>query len=341
MKLHKDKQAMELLITNISGRTGVRRDVLEKDYYVTLLLKELTTKKDQNFSYFKGGTALYKALKSVRRFSEDIDLTVYVSDLDSQSQKQKRLKQSVLGYESLEFKEKIKDIRNSLEVSYKYEPLFKVVQRDSLQRFGNVKIEATSFTVSEPVMMLEIAPHLYELANDEEKNALEENFDVEPFKIGTISLERIFIDKVFASEYYYEREMYIDFCKHIYDIIVMYKLPEIKELFNDKQYINYLIGLKRTEELVRGGGVSADKKICNFGYLNDINLCKKDDFIESLNYIHDTYVFDDKDKIKIDDIQNTLLTFKMLFQMVENLKERKDDFDNTKKEKKKESDMEM
>ena len=91
MKLHKDKQAMELLITNISGRTGVRRDVLEKDYYVTLLLKELTTKKDQNFSYFKGGTALYKALKSVRRFSEDIDLTVYVSDLDSQSQKQKRL----------------------------------------------------------------------------------------------------------------------------------------------------------------------------------------------------------------------------------------------------------
>ena len=98
---------------------------------------------------------------------------------------------------------------------------------------------------------------------------------------------------------------------------------------------------KRDEELVRGGGVSADKKICNFGYLNDINLCKKDDFTESLNYIHDTYVFDDKDKIKIDDIQNTLLTFKMLFQMVENLKERKDDFDNTKKEKKKESDMEM
>lgn len=37
MKLHKDKKAMELLITNISGRTSVRRDVLEKDYYVTLL----------------------------------------------------------------------------------------------------------------------------------------------------------------------------------------------------------------------------------------------------------------------------------------------------------------
>lgn len=51
MKLHKDRQAMEVLITNISGRTGVRRDVLEKDYYVTLLLKELTTKKIKAISF--------------------------------------------------------------------------------------------------------------------------------------------------------------------------------------------------------------------------------------------------------------------------------------------------
>lgn len=341
MKLHKDKQAMELLITNISGRTGVRRDVLEKDYYVTLLLKELTTKKDQNFSYFKGGTALYKALKSVRRFSEDIDLTVYVNDLPTQSQKQKRLKQTVLSYESLEFKEKIKDKRNSLEASYQYEPLFKVVQRDSLQRFGNVKIEATSFTVSEPVMMLEIAPHLYELANDEEKKALEEEFDVKPFKIGTISLERIFIDKVFASEYYYERGMYIDFCKHIYDITVMYKLPEIQELLDDEQYINYLIGLKRTEELAREGGVSCEVSICDFEYLNNIKFYETEDFVESLDYIHDTYVFDDNDKIEIEDIQNTIKIFQTLFFVVEDENLRKEIIKKAREEKKKQSDMEM
>ena len=63
MKLHESKESMELLISNISERTGVREDVLEKDYYVTLLLKELSEKKNQNYAYFKGGTALYKALK--------------------------------------------------------------------------------------------------------------------------------------------------------------------------------------------------------------------------------------------------------------------------------------
>lgn len=116
--------------------------------------------------------------------------------------------------------------------------------------------------------------------------------------------------------------MYVDFCKHIYDVTVMYNMPEIPKLLSCEQHINYLISLKRAEELVRSGGVSADKKIFNFEYLTDINLCKKDDFIKSLDYIHNTYVFDEQDKIKIDDIQNTLLKFRMLFQMVENLNER-------------------
>lgn len=71
----------------------------------------------------------------------------------------------------------------------------------------------------------------------------------------------------------------------------MYKLPKIRNLFNDKENINYLINLKRTEESARSGGVSADINICDFGYLNDINLYGNDDFIKSLNYIHDTYVF--------------------------------------------------
>ena len=146
---------------------------------------------------------------------------------------------------------------------------------------------------------------------------------------------------LFASEYYYERGMYIDFCKHIYDITIMYKLSEIQELLEDEQYINYLIGLKRTEELAREGGVSCEVSICDFEYLNNIEFYEKEDFIESLNYIHDTYVFDNKDKIEIEDIQETLLILHKLFSMIENENLRKEIMEKAKKEKKKESDMEM
>ena len=70
MKLHLDKDAFRLLLDRIYERTGYRTDVLEKDYYVVLILKELSQmQKDGLPAYFKGGTALYKALKTTNRFS--------------------------------------------------------------------------------------------------------------------------------------------------------------------------------------------------------------------------------------------------------------------------------
>ena len=41
MNLHLDRLAFRVLISSIHERTGYREDVLEKDYYVTLILKEL------------------------------------------------------------------------------------------------------------------------------------------------------------------------------------------------------------------------------------------------------------------------------------------------------------
>ena len=77
MKLHLDNVAFRVLIDAIHQATGYREDVLEKDYYVTLILKELADKQAQGLpAYFKGGTALYKALKTTNRFSEDIDMNI-------------------------------------------------------------------------------------------------------------------------------------------------------------------------------------------------------------------------------------------------------------------------
>ena len=42
MKLHLDTDAFKTLLDNIHEKTGYRTDVLEKDYYVVLILKELS-----------------------------------------------------------------------------------------------------------------------------------------------------------------------------------------------------------------------------------------------------------------------------------------------------------
>ena len=41
MRLHADKDAFRVLIEEIHNRTKQRKDVLEKDYYVVLILEEL------------------------------------------------------------------------------------------------------------------------------------------------------------------------------------------------------------------------------------------------------------------------------------------------------------
>ena len=54
------KELLEELILNINNRTGIRNDILEKDYYVCLVLKDLSSKQEKLQAYFKGGTAVYK-----------------------------------------------------------------------------------------------------------------------------------------------------------------------------------------------------------------------------------------------------------------------------------------
>ncbi len=89
---------------------------------------------------------------------------------------------------------------------------------------GYVKVEGTSFTVSEPFTSLEIEPILYTYAAEGQRKILQTQYDVGPFMIKTIRLERIFADKIFAAEFYNERALYFDVAKHLYDVSIMLDL---------------------------------------------------------------------------------------------------------------------
>ena len=103
-----------------------------------------------------------------------------------------------------------------------------------LQRAGKIQIESTSFTVSEPTEKYYIEPLIYKLSNDDEKKILEEQFDITKIEIEIIKLERMFIDKIFAAEFYYIRNMYMDTAKHLYDISVLFNNNKIQKLLSNK-----------------------------------------------------------------------------------------------------------
>lgn len=309
MNLHLDRDAFETLLLDVQERTGVRADILEKDYYVTLMLKELAENQSALRAYFKGGTALYKALGSIRRFSEDIDLTVEIHDDISKTHAAKRLKSSAKGYACLErLDEECEDRKGSITAVYKYEPIIEVDESDSLQRFGRVKIEATSFTVSEPTDLMRISPIIYGLGSEEQKEILENTFRVASFEIGTIKLERIFVDKLFASEFYFARNMFFDVAKHVYDITVLFENERIKKMLEDKIAFEKIIQYKRREELARAGGVPEDVPMHKFFYMEA--LFNSTDFLNEFDHMQAIYIFDEKDKMPVSCLKETIMAIR-------------------------------
>lgn len=266
MKLHIDKDAFLALLSVIAEKTGIREDIIEKDYYLTLLLSELASWQAELPAYFKGGTALYKAIGSLKRFSEDIDLTVEVQDC-SKSQGKKRLEIAANGYTALpRTSDKAREInaKGSITSVYEYQPMTKIDADDALQRFGYVKVEATSFTVSEPVESLVVSPLLYAEATIEQQSILRENYDVFPFEVKTIKMERIFADKILAAEFYYQRQMLFDVAKHLYDLTLLMNTKRIAALVAKEDELAKMLEFKRREEQSRIGSNLAQKPFADF-----------------------------------------------------------------------------
>ncbi|MDR3293085.1 MAG: nucleotidyl transferase AbiEii/AbiGii toxin family protein [Clostridiales bacterium] len=298
MKLHSEQELFKALILQTERTSGLSSDILEKDYYVTLTLNELSLMQDDIKAYFKGGTALYKAIRHIKRFSEDIDLTVDVAGL-SNNQARKRLERAVYGYSLALDKQDgaFSEKRGSITAVYRYESAFFDDSREELQRYERVLVEATSFTVSEPVTSYEIAPLIYDLTTSENKKILSQQFGVAPFNIRTIRLERIFIDKIFAAEFYYIRNDWFDAAKHVYDIAVLSERESVKQLFSDGEKLDYMISLKRKEEEVRKGGISADLRIKDFSYFDGIE--GNSEFKEAYQNMQSKYVLNKADYIEI------------------------------------------
>lgn len=76
MRLHENRNEFKQIVQTVAEEFGLGTFQVEKDYYVSLFLKELQ-KLDSNIQIvFKGGTSLSKCYDVIDRFSEDIDLAV-------------------------------------------------------------------------------------------------------------------------------------------------------------------------------------------------------------------------------------------------------------------------
>jgi len=114
MKLHEDKELFLQYLEAASDYMGLAdRGIIEKDYYVTFLLKKIIEK--QPGIVFKGGTSLSKCHKIISRFSEDIDLCVEAVKLTEGQRK--CLKQDIVSIINPTVRKSKQKIRKNIDFS--------------------------------------------------------------------------------------------------------------------------------------------------------------------------------------------------------------------------------
>mgnify|MGYP001135761680 CR=1 FL=1 len=240
MKYLHEHEDFKYFIMEAAKQVNLSEFIVEKDYWVTYLLKNLVKSEFANEFVFKGGTCLSKAYNLIERFSEDIDLLMLETDkTQSKTQKEKRL--IVLR----EYINSLNDLfyttgnRSALYAAFRFSfPTISTSITDSVGKEILLEPGYRGGTVPE-IQKKTITSYVEKLVY-----GLLEDYDTKPFEINVLSAERIFVEKVFALKEIYDKdngETLQKKTRHYYDIYKLLQTNEVQALLNNKTNLESIV----------------------------------------------------------------------------------------------------
>ena len=222
MNLHHDHEAFSELIIAASNELHIPPGIIEKDYYVTLALRELASR--VKGMVFKGGTSLTKCYQILERFSEDIDISYAASEgVPGESRKRQLKKPVVSSIESIGFSVANLEETRSRRSYNCYRASYSSIYSPLLELKPELVIETYIALLPFPTVNRMADNYIYRFLKMTEQEDLAEEFDLVPFEITTQAIGRTLIDKVFAICDYYLSDKVERHSRHLYDI---YKIME-------------------------------------------------------------------------------------------------------------------
>lgn len=244
MYLHKEnRELFRDVILLVSERSEVSEDIVEKDYYVTMILKKLS-----EIDYpvvFKGGTSLSKAFHVIDRFSEDIDIT-FTEHLGEA--RRKKLKYNILKPIADELSLDIRNFnmiesdKNLNHYDFYYESVVNDRIANAIPPY--VKLETSLMSYAFPTEERELSNYILDVLGTAEEELMR-TCDLTPFSMRVQSLNRTLIDKIFAVCDYYMQGKNHRNARHLYDIYKLSEQMEIDDRFLElvSEVRNHRIGL--------------------------------------------------------------------------------------------------
>ena len=257
--LHNDRELFEQLVLRTSEYLGIKAEIVEKDYYVTLFLKELVSIMPEII--FKGGTSLSKCFHLIERFSEDIDLNIETETKPSESQR-KKIKSNIISVIdrmelTLTNPDNVKSRRDYNRYLIDYPSVL-----DASYLKEMLVVETSVYQRAYPAVRKPAGSLIYDYLSENGFSDFVEKYDLTPFELNVQTVERTMIDKLYALADYYLSGTIAEHSRHIYDI---YKLLSVVTINDDLRLLAAQVAEERrphSRSLSVQPDVSVKKVLC-------------------------------------------------------------------------------
>lgn len=221
---------------------GLRPAIIEKDYYVTEVLRIIARAAGEK-AIFKGGTSLSKGWNLIQRFSEDIDIfldpAAFTPPLGKHGidRELKRLRDAVAQHPALRFLERESQTIGGFGRSDRF---------SYLQRFGGpgevvnrVLLEIGTASGREPAAKVELRSYLQEFLADTKQSLGAE--DETTFSLRLMHFRRTFVEKLFAIHSKVEllkqkRQPIGGYARHYYDLYQLADQSAVLAMLQSEEY---------------------------------------------------------------------------------------------------------
>ena len=230
MNLHEDKDAFRELITYTAGALNVPEVYVEKDYWITRILRFLSNSEFRDDFIFKGGTSLAKAFNLINRFSEDVDLALFNRTGLSSNQLKNRMKaaQKAITQDLKEISRAGESKRGTFRKVYFEFP--RIVEGDFGHASDVILLETNAFTDPEPFSLMPVRTLIADFLEKTERSDLIEQFGLDAFDINVLDIRRTTAEKILglikASRSESPDQAISDKIRHVYDLCMIKRSDE-------------------------------------------------------------------------------------------------------------------
>ncbi len=333
----------QIMIRRISHEKNFADAAAEKDWWVTLCLKALFSLPYAPYMLFKGGTSLSKGWDIIKRFSEDIDITIsqrffqehlqlpfahcannqqikklrmasrdYITDTLC-SQLQKAIQQSgVTGFSLQAVTHTEKEDGTFVPVDHDSDPTVLLLHYDSivLQQSDYVppmvKIEISCLGMDEPYENRKISSLIAEIFPDEDNEMV--------FSVPTVLPTRTFLEKAFLLNEEFQRRSprSLRMSRHLYDLEKLMHTHANDALHDMPLYQQIIAHRKRFYHV---GGVDYEKDMpqyIDFIPQGELSQRFRADYTDMLN----TYIYEKDTALQYDELIDRLTELQNRFRVL-------------------------